>query len=405
MSTLKATNIQNAASATTNIALDTSGNVTVGNNVPVGGGITASAGTVVMSSPYTMRNKIINGAMVIDQRNAGASVTPLAPAGAYSVDRFNVVISQSSKLSFQRNAGSVTPPSGFSNYLGITSLSAYTVGASDYFAIQQSIEGYNWSEMDFGTANAKTVTLSFWVRSSLTGTFGGVIKGYDGASAIRSYPFTYTISSANTWEQKSVTIAGDTTSSTAWSSTQSKTNGYGLIVAFGLGVGATLSGAAGSWSSTNYNSATGATSVVGTNGATFYITGVQLERGTVATPFEYRNYQQELAMCQRYYWKLAPGVTSSAVASGAFYSTTVSYYSILLPVPMRAQVNTASYSAVGDFRVAYAGAVDATTAISFTGKGYQNMRLDVTSPAKTAGGATILQTGNTSAFLSFDTEL
>jgi len=236
MSTLKATNIQNAASATTNIALDTSGNVTVGNNVTVGGGITASSGTVVMSSPYTMRNKIINGAMVIDQRNAGASVTPLAPAGAYSVDRFNVVISQSSKLSFQRNAGSVTPPSGFSNYLGITSLSAYTVGASDYFAIQQSIEGYNWSEMDFGTANAKTVTLSFWVRSSLTGTFGGVIKGYDGASAIRSYPFTYTISSANTWEQKSVTIAGDTTSSTAWSSTQSKTNGYGLIVAFGLGV-------------------------------------------------------------------------------------------------------------------------------------------------------------------------
>ncbi len=209
-------------------------------------------------------------------------------------------------------------------------MSAYTVGASDYFAIQQSIEGYNWSEMDFGTANAKTVTLSFWVRSSLTGTFGGVIKGYDGASAIRSYPFTYTISSANTWEQKSVTIAGDTTSSTAWSSTQSKTNGYGLIVAFGLGVGATLSGAAGSWSSTNYNSATGATSVVGTNGATFYVTGVQLEAGSVATPFERRDYGREAILCYRYYQQYAGEFQGfCALNNQAFMSKN-------LPVIMRA---------------------------------------------------------------------
>ncbi len=410
MSTLKATNIQNAASATTNIALDTSGNVTVGNNVTVGGGITASAGTVVMSSPYTMRNKIINGAMVIDQRNAGASVTPLAPAGAYSVDRFNVVISQSSKLSFQRNAGSVTPPSGFSNYLGITSLSAYTVGASDYFAIQQSIEGYNWSEMDFGTANAKTVTLSFWVRSSLTGTFGGVIKGYDGASAIRSYPFTYTISSANTWEQKSVTIAGDTTSSTAWSSTQSKTNGYGLIVAFGLGVGATLSGAAGSWSSTNYNSATGATSVVGTNGATFYITGVQLERGTVATPFEYRNYQQELAMCQRYYWRMTRTSTSTSDVTGAFAmgQTWTNTFQVYIPFPVIMRTGpTADFSAAGTFQFHIGGVTNtAVSGLTINQSLVDGARIQCSwTYSGTNGLAGQLAAYNATAYLGFNSEL
>ena len=241
-----------------------------------------------------MKNRIINGAMVIDQRNAGASVTP--SGGVFTVDRWlAVAYSAASKFSVQQNAGSVTPPVGFVNYLGITSTSAYTVTSSDFLCMNQSIEGYNIADLNFGSANAKTITLSFWVRSSLTGTFGGALANQDGS---RSYPFSYTISSANTWEQKSITVAGDTTG------TWLTTTGLGLALRFALGVGSTYTGTAGAWAAgANYFSATGATNIVATNGATLYITGVQLEVGSSATGFEYVNYQTSLANCQRYFEK------------------------------------------------------------------------------------------------------
>jgi hypothetical protein len=240
-----------------------------------------------------LKNRIINGAMVIDQRNAGASVTIGAVANTYTLDRWFAYGDQASKFSVQQNAGAVTPPVGFSNYLGVTSLSAYTVGAGEFFNITQRIEGFNTADLDFGKANAKTITLSFWVRSSLTGTFGGALSN---SANSRGYPFTYTINSANTWEYETITITGDTTGTWVGS-----TNGIGLSVILNLGAGATYSGTAGSWQAAYLRSATGATSVVGTNGATFYITGVQLEVGTQATSFEYRQYGTELSLCQRYF--------------------------------------------------------------------------------------------------------
>jgi len=266
------------------------------------------------SSNVTFRNRIINGAMVFDQRNAGASVTPAS--GTYTLDRWLTYQSVASKFSVQQNAGAVTPPIGFGNYLGATSLSSYAVLSGDYYLIQQMIEGFNTVDLAFGTANAKTVTLSFWVYSSLTGTFGGVLNNSAGN---RSYPFTYTISTANTWEQKTITVAGDT--SGTWIGA---TNGIGLMVRFGLGVGTTYSGTAGAWAGATYFSATGATSVVGTNGATFYITGVQLEAGTTASPFEYRQYGTELALCQRYYENNYS--TGYAVGSAASYPYNVGQF-------------------------------------------------------------------------------
>jgi len=237
------------------------------------------------------KNRIINGAMVIDQRNSGASVT--ATSNPFTLDRWQAFGAPGAKYTVQQNAGSVTPPVGFNNYLGVTSSSAYTVTSGDYFFLTQHIEGFNVADFNFGSVNAKTVTLSFWVRSSLTGSFGGSLA--NGAEN-RSYPFTYTISSANTWQQISITIAGDTTGTWATGNTS------GLEVNFGYGVGSGLSGTAnGTWQSGDYRSATGTVSVVGTNGATFYITGVQLEVGTTATNFEYRDYGRELILCQRYF--------------------------------------------------------------------------------------------------------
>ena len=238
------------------------------------------------ASPYVLKNRIINGAMQINQR-AFSGAPP--SDSAYTLDRWSARQSAGSKFTF---AQSSTAPSGYINSLLVTSSSAYSISSGDYFAVVQPIEGLNISDFAWGTASAKTITLSFQVYSSLTGTFGGALSN---SASNRSYPFTYTISSANTWTSISITISGDT------SGTWLTTNGVGVYVYLGLGVGSTYSGTAGSWSGGTYLSATGAVSVVGTSGATFYITGVQLEIGTSATPFERRLYNQELANCQRYF--------------------------------------------------------------------------------------------------------
>ena len=259
---------------------------------------------VSSSGLYGFKNRIINGAMVIDQRNAGASVNNDTSGSQYCVDRWGIVGSQSSKFSAQR---STTAPVGFINSLLITSLSAYSVGSTDYFQCYQPIEGLNVQDLGWGTSDAKTVTLSFWVRSSLTGTFGGTLSNQ---AFNRSYPFTYTISVANTFEYKTITIAGDT------SGTWLTTNAVGMYVMFGLGAGSSASGTAGSWQATGYRSATGATSVVGTNGATFYITGVQLEKGSTATSFDYRPYGTELQLCQRYFEQWNGGANYASMPTG-----------------------------------------------------------------------------------------
>jgi hypothetical protein len=278
------------------------------------GGNTATINsmTPTADSLQGFRNRIINGDMRIDQRNAGASVTPGAGGFNYTIDRFAAYVSQASKLTVQQ---STTAPVGFTSSLKVTSSSAYSVLANDLFLIEQPIEGLNVSDLAWGTANAKTVTLSFQVYSSLTGTFGGSILN---SANNRSYPFTYSIASANTWTSVSVTIPGDT------SGTWLTTNGTGMYVSFGLGMGSTYSGTAGAWAGSQYWSATGATSVVGTNGATWYITGVQLEVGSVATPFERRDYGRELAMCQRYYYRTAL-LAGGVIAVSAFADSTTTF--------------------------------------------------------------------------------
>jgi hypothetical protein len=272
--------------------------------------ITFSDGSTVGSGWSGFKNRIINGAMMIDQRNAGASVS--VTSLVYTLDRWSGWCNNGSANATV--AQSSTAPAGFVNSLLFTNVTGVTVGSSDRAQLAQNIEGLNVADLGWGTANAQPVTLSFWVRSSLTGTFGGSLANN---AADRSYPFSYTISAANTWEQKSITIAGDTTG------TWLTTNGVGIRLDFDLGCGSSLKGTAGSWASADYRGATGSVNLTATSGATFYITGVQLEKGSTATSFDYRPYSAELAMCQRYYEKTySTTVASGSNDSNGYYSFT-----------------------------------------------------------------------------------
>jgi hypothetical protein len=337
MSTIKVTNVQNPSAASAAITLDTNGQATLnGLAYPTSGSLSG-------------RSRIINGSMMIDQRNAGASVT-LGSGTTYTLDRWFYFANAASKFTAQQNAGSVTPPTGFKNYLGLTVAAAVSITAGDYYLTAQRIEGFNVADLGWGAAGAQSVTISFWVRSSLTGTFGASVQ--NGASN-RSYPFTYSINAANTWEYKTTTIPGDT------SGTWASDNSGSLTLWFGLGVGSTLSGTAGSWSGSDFRSATGATSVVGTNGATFYITGVQLEAGSVATPFERRSYGQELSLCQRYYetgnYSIRYGISNASITAAVY---TPVYY-----VTKRVTPTIAGTNDQGTF-----GTLDITTTMASVGR-------------------------------------
>jgi len=236
------------------------------------------------------RNRVINGDCRIDQRNAGASVNS---NGAFIVDRFIQLMSGGGVLTSQR---STTVPAGFTNSIFIQVTTAdSSIAAGDYYLLRHTVEGFNTADLGWGAANALSVTLSFWARSSVTGTFSGSVEN---AAETRSYPFTYAISSANTWEKKTITIPGDT------SGTWATDNTVGIYLNLDLGSGSTFQGTASAWGSAKAFAATGAVQLISTLNATFYITGVQIEVGKVATPFEYRSYGQELALCQRYFYVL-----------------------------------------------------------------------------------------------------
>ena len=271
---------------------------------------------VSSSGLYGFKNRIINGAMVIDQRNAGASVS-VSTSGIYVLDRWKNRANGGGVFTVQQSS---TVPAGFNNSSVYTVTTAdSSIAAGDNYWIIQDVEGYNVADLQWGTSNAQTITISFWVRSSVTGTYNvGVTNGttYD-----RSYVTTYTINSANTYEYKTVTIAGDTTG------TWGKTNSGGISLVFNLGAGSTYQATANTWSAGFLQATSGSTNWIATNGATFYITGVQLEKGSTATSFDYRPYGTELALCQRYYWK-TPNASSIVFTNN--------YSSVQFKVSMRA---------------------------------------------------------------------
>ena len=277
-----------------------------------------SVTAVKLANPqYTgFRNRITNGDMRIDQRNNGSSVNV---SGFYPVDRF-LVGNAVTTWTAQR---STVAPSGFTNSFLYTSVTGGAAGVNDRLIIRHRIEGTSFSDLAWGSASASAVTLSFWVRSSLTGTHSGSLRN---ALEDRAYPFSYSISSANTWEYKTVTISGDTTG------TWETGIGIGVQLSFDLGSGTSKRGTAGAWSAGDLVGVTGAVSVSNTTGATFYITGVQLEAGATATDFERRPYGTELALCQRYFTQLSSATVIPGIQNG---TTSIDAY-VTTPVALRA---------------------------------------------------------------------
>jgi hypothetical protein len=364
---------------TTALTIDTSQNATF-------------AGTVSMSSSF-LRNRIINGDMRIDQRNAGASVTA-STTGAYALDRWYLEEATDGAATVQQVSDG---PTGFTNSLKITVTSTDTsIGASQYFEVDQNIEGFNTADLSFGTASASTITISFWVKSSLTGTFGGSIRN---SAANRSYPFSYTINAANTWEKETITIAGDTTGT--WIGA---TNGIGLRLTLALAAGSSLSGTVNTWAGANLLAPTGSTNLMGTASATWQVTGVQLEIGTSATPFERRLYNQELANCQRYYAKTTAGTGAyTAFGMGVAGTTTSAQIVFKYPQSMRASPTLGQ---------SLTSLTDGSNAFSVTGFGTSYIGQDTANGTLTvASGLTqfrayqIAANNSTSAYVDFSAEL
>jgi len=357
------------------------------------GGNTATINsmTPTADSLQGFRNRIINGDMRIAQRGTGA----FTASGDFPVDRFFVNNATDGAFSAQQDSSA---PVGFVNSVKLTTTTAdASLGATQYYIFRHKIEGLNTADLMWGTANAKTITLSFWVRSSLTGTFGGVLAN---SGQGRIYPFTYTISAADTWEQKSLTIAGDTTG------TWLTTNGTGIEVVFGLGVGTDYSGTAGSWSGTFALSATGATSVIGTLNATWFITGVQLEVGSVATPFERRPFGTELALCQRYFYGYISG-NSRLVGRGGYFSGTQVEVAIFFPVTMRTTPTLVATSGTNYYVAFRNGGSDDLNSLSLSSEGSAaSVSVFNNSEASgTAGNAAQIATNNASASVAFSAEL
>ena len=341
------------------------------------------------------KNRIINGNMVIDQRNAGALISS-GTAIAYTLDRWYAGIGYSTGATVQQ---STSAPTGFNNSLIVTVGTGAAASAANIARAYQVIEGLNVADLGWGTADAKTVTLSFWVKSSLTGTFSG---GFYNSAANRSYVFTYAISAANTWEQKSVTIAGDT------SGTWLTTNGAGIYINWDLGTGTTYQATSGSWQATAAWATSGSVKLAATTGATFYITGVQLEVGSSATGFEYVDYTTQLAMCQRYYYQLVtPSANAYQIGTGGTWNASQGQAGVFFPVTMRTLPTTSANSGTNYWGIDVAGVSTTTNSAWFGYRPSINYILVYNQgfSGLTGGQSASFYANNSASYMGFTAEL
>lgn len=307
-------------------------------------GLTFNDNTTQATSPFAgglgFRNRIINGDMRISQRGTSFSLS----SSAYTLDRWQIDASGGGAFSIQQSSDA---PTGFSNSMLITVTTAdSSIAAGDYYILTQRIEGFNVADLGFGSASVSPVAISFWVKGSVVGTYAVSILAFN--AAYRTYLGTITINSANTWEQKSLVVSGDT------ASVIRTNNNWGLGLAFDLGCGSTFNGTAGSWVAGEKYGTGSTVKLISTLNATLQITGVQLEKGSTATSFDYRDYGREEILCRRYLNAYGGDGINDILAFGTMYSTTQGIVGVPFPVPMRA-TPTLSVSSVSHWRAELSG--------------------------------------------------
>ena len=293
--------------------------------------VPAETGTVVTTASPSLgrRNLIINGAMQVFQR--GSSVNT---HNAFAVDRFQLQLDSTDQLAISLNQDS-DAPAGYSYSSKITINTAETAIASDEKAlIRTCLEGNTIAHLGWGTSDAEAVNLSFWVKSSATGTYSAVLVWGSSGANQRSYTGQYTINTANTWERKTISVPADTDGTYSLETG----TGRGIQIRWTFGAGsAETTGTANAWASVNTSGASTDDEFITTANATWQITGVQLEVGSVATPFEHRSYGEELALCQRYFFRSQGTEAYTAHGLGANFDGDTSDLFIHYPVPMRAR--------------------------------------------------------------------
>ena len=400
--TISATNID-AGSATVTAGTFSGGvTVTSGNltgitsvsttNLTINGNAYPNAG------PLSNRNLVINGAMQVAQR--GTQVTGVTTDDFRTCDRFKFTVSGLGTWTVDQSTDS---PEGFSNSFKATCTTAdASPASSDYCFIRTRLEGQNLQHLQYGLSGAQDITISFWVKSNKTGNASFDIRQEDNSSKLWSN--TYSISAADTWEHKSFTIPGDT------AGVINNDNGAGFQFSWWLNSGSTYTGGSTqtTWAAlTNTNRNPSNLGVGGATSDYFAITGVQLEVGTVATPFEHRSYGDELARCQRYYYRAVLSA-SDIWGSGYNQNTTVTRNIIHFPVTMRTQPTAVETTGTaGDYRVLHGTTVTACSAVpTFNSATTHNGEVQATvSSGLTAGQGNMLETNTNNAYLAWNAEL
>ncbi len=359
-----------------------------------------SADVQTIAGPLSNRNMVINGSMVVSQRG-----TSFVGLNGYGLDRWVFSGSHDGAVTVTQDT-TVPPGQGFQNSIKFDVTSADTsIAAAQFYQFFQRIEGHNVAHLEWGTANAKSVTLSFWIRSNVTGTYNVYFLNND---INRFCPVNYTIDSANTWEKKTITIAGDTTG------TWLTNNSIGLYVLFNLALGSNnLTGTNATWATSGAGiSGTTQANLLSSDSNELYITGIQLEAGSTATPFEFENVGNILAKCKRYYQRYNRQANYSGLGMAVPWSTTNANLMWFMEVEPRANptIEYGHLSHFDYFGVTGAGAGGGPTGFSNSGwAGGNNMDIGFTGSGFSAARAMLIEFDNTAtnlpAFLAINAEL